>query len=74
MDVICAQCGEPFDYYGIYHGDFEKEDIEPFLRGEHCPCCKGYPERRTGEYWDEHFSSLLEATDDPDAVLDYFPL
>ena len=45
MDVICAQCGEPWDYYGIEHGDFEEEgDIEPFFGddrpavhlGHHC--------------------------------------
>ena len=47
MDVICAQCGEPWDYYGIEHGDFEEEeDIEPFFRGDFCPSCKNHPERR----------------------------
>jgi hypothetical protein len=45
MDVICAQCGEPWEYYGIHHGDFEQEDIEPFLKGESCPCCASYPKK-----------------------------
>ena len=71
MDVICAQCGEPWEYYGIDHGDFEKEEIEPFLRGDYCPCCQSHPERRTGKFWDQHFETLLDATDDPDRILEY---
>ena len=43
MDVICAQCGEPWEYYGIEHGDFEEEDSEPFSRGDNCPSSKGRP-------------------------------
>jgi hypothetical protein len=73
MDVICAQCGEPFGYYGIDHGDFEPEDIEPFLKGEYCPCCKDHPERRTGQFLEGHFATLMEATDDPDRFMQYLP-
>ena len=81
MDVTCAQCGEPWEYYGIDHGDFEPEDIEPFLKGECCPCCNTHPERRqsvdeagTGKFMEEHFATLLEATDDPDRILQYLPM
>ena len=71
MDVICAQCGEPWDFYGIERGDFESEDIEPFFRGESCPVCRPYPDRRTGRFQEEHFETLLDATDDPDRFLPY---
>lgn len=74
MDVICAQCGEPYEYYGIRHGDFEEHEIEPFLKGEGCPCCSGHPERRTGKFEEQHWSTLLEATDDPDEILKFMPL
>ena len=73
MDVVCAQCGEPWEYYGIFHGDFEEHDIEPFLAGECCPCCADSPERRTGKFMEQHFATLLEATDDPDAMMKYLP-
>ena len=73
MDVICAQCGEPWDYYGIHHGDIEPEEIKPFLKGECCPCCVNKPERRTGKYLEEHFYSLVEATDDTEELMDSLP-
>ena len=77
MDVICAQCGEPWEYYGIEHGDFEAEDIEPFFKGENCPSCKNQPDRQKkdeeglGKFWEQHFDTLLEATDDPDRFIPY---
>lgn len=74
MDVICAQCGEPWEYYGIFHGDFEEEDIDPFLRGECCPCCITHPERRSGSYEEEHWRSFMEATDDDELFFRYLPL
>lgn len=79
MDVICAQCSEPWEYYGIEHGDFEEQDIEPFFKGESCPCCKDRPERRKkdeeglGQFWEQHFETLLEATDEPDRFIPYLP-
>lgn len=38
-DVRCAKCGEPWDYYGVRHGDMEEEEASRFLAGEGCPCC-----------------------------------
>ena len=74
MDVICAQCGEPWEYYGIHHGDFEQEDIEPFLKGENCPCCKIHPDKQqAGHYMEKHFHSLLDATDDIAEFIDSLP-
>jgi hypothetical protein len=74
MDVICAQCGELWEYYGIHHGDMEPEDIQPFLKGESCPCCWNHPERQTGEFTEQHFYSLMEATDDINELMDSLPL
>jgi len=38
-DLICNRCGEPFDSYGVRHGDMTEEERERFLRGGGCPCC-----------------------------------
>lgn len=40
MDVYCRVCGEPWDYYGVKHGDMTPEEAERFLRGEGCPSCR----------------------------------
>jgi len=39
MDIYCAKCGEPWDAYGVFHGDMEPDEKERFLNGEGCPCC-----------------------------------
>lgn len=38
-DVICAVCGEPWDYYGLKHGDVTPIEGRRILAGEGCPCC-----------------------------------
>lgn len=38
-DIYCAKCGEPWDAYGIKHGDMEEEDAEKFMSGAGCPAC-----------------------------------
>lgn len=38
-DVICAVCGEPWDYYGLKHGDVTPSEGRRILAGEGCPCC-----------------------------------
>ncbi|RLI84076.1 hypothetical protein DRP07_02220 [Archaeoglobales archaeon] len=38
-DIYCAKCGEPWEAYGVYHGDLEPDEREKFLNGEGCPCC-----------------------------------
>ena len=40
-DIYCAVCGEPWDAYGVYHGDMTEEEKENFLAGRGCPVCKG---------------------------------
>lgn len=38
-DVYCAVCGEPWDYYGLIHGDVTPGEGRRILAGEGCPCC-----------------------------------
>ena len=40
-DVICNICGEPWDFWGMMHGDMTKTEARTMLSGEGCPCCKG---------------------------------
>ena len=42
-DVICRVCGEPWDFYGIMHGDVTPEEAQDILNGRGCPSCKGKP-------------------------------
>ncbi len=41
MDVYCKRCGEPWDLYGVEHGDLTAEERDRFWRGEDCPSCHG---------------------------------
>ena len=43
MDLYCKRCGEPWDYYGVMHGDLTDEERERFRKGEGCPACYGKP-------------------------------
>lgn len=68
-DISCACCGEPWDAYEVFHG-FDENDKEQFLSGNGCPSCFDktiQPDPQTVEAWAE---SLLEATDDPDPLLE----
>ena len=47
-DLYCAKCGEPWDSYGISHGDMTEEEKDNFLLGRGCPCC-GYKENTEQE-------------------------
>ena len=38
-DIYCALCGEPWDAYGVTHGDMEKWEASKFRKGEGCPSC-----------------------------------
>jgi hypothetical protein len=38
-DIPCAKCREPWDAYGVRHGDMEPDEAKRFLKGEGCPCC-----------------------------------
>jgi RecJ-like exonuclease len=45
-DIKCARCGEPWDSYGVRHGDMEPDESEKFLAGKGCPSC-GFATRCT---------------------------
>ena len=68
----CARCGEPWDAYEVFH-EFEEDEKEDFLTGNGCPVCgKSIASSpKTVEAWAE---SLLEATDDPDPLLERIEL
>jgi len=38
-DLVCNRCGEPWDVYGVEHGDMTDEERQRFRAGEGCPCC-----------------------------------
>lgn len=38
-DIYCAQCGEPWDAYGVRHGDMTTAEADKFRRGLGCPAC-----------------------------------
>jgi len=61
-DVKCKQCGEPWDYYGLYHGDVEPSERKMILAGKGCPSCKSKPERKRKDpnLEAEHYASLLD--------------
>jgi hypothetical protein len=40
MDVYCCACGEPWDSYGMRHGDMGQPEAKRFMAGEGCPCCE----------------------------------
>jgi hypothetical protein len=46
MDLYCKRCGEPWDAYGVRHGDLTDEERERFFKGEGCPACFGKPVKR----------------------------
>ena|SRR3972149_3146772 len=39
VDVRCAKCGEPWDYYGVKNGDMSASERTEFLAGKGCPYC-----------------------------------
>lgn len=42
-DIRCVVCGEPWDSYGVTHGDMLQWEAKLFRAGAGCPACKGEP-------------------------------
>jgi hypothetical protein len=40
-DILCTVCGEPWDAYGVTHGDMLAWQAKLFRAGAGCPSCKG---------------------------------
>ena len=38
-DILCAKCEEPWDSWGVSHGDMEPHEAARFHRGDGCPAC-----------------------------------
>jgi hypothetical protein len=38
-DILCAKCAEPWDAYGVRHGDMSRQEADKFSRGKGCPIC-----------------------------------
>lgn len=45
MDIKCVVCGEPWDAWGVRHGDMRAWEADLFDKGAGCPCCKGDAEQ-----------------------------
>lgn len=43
MDIRCVVCGEPWDAYGVTHGDMFPWEAKLFKAGAGCPSCEGVP-------------------------------
>lgn len=60
-DIKCRMCGEPWDYYGLKHGDVELDEGERILNGEGCPCCSfGKDKGKCGNHDIEYVGSLMD--------------
>lgn len=63
-DIKCVVCGEPWNAWGVDHGDMEKWEAELFRKGAGCPCCKGeVPEG--GGFEPEGIEDLYNGDRDP---------
>ena len=40
-DIKCVVCGEPYDAYGLNHGDMFAWETDLFRKGAGCPSCEG---------------------------------
>jgi len=45
-DIRCVVCGEPWDSYGVSHGDMLEWEADLFKKGAGCPCCEGKPTKK----------------------------
>lgn len=50
MDTHCAICGEPWDIYGLSHGDVKAWEADAIRAGYGCPCCRQNGKEPTDKY------------------------
>lgn len=43
MDIKCVICGEPYEAWGVNHGDMTYWEANLFRKGAGCPSCEGDP-------------------------------
>ncbi|MBW2671947.1 MAG: hypothetical protein JRD89_00860 [Deltaproteobacteria bacterium] len=75
MDIRCRVCGEPWDAYGIRHGDMTPREAKAFLMGLGCPSCKGHPpdpegKPREGRLFDFLYDVTEASDEDPVELID----
>lgn len=61
MDIKCVVCGEPWDSYGVTHGDMLAWEAKLFKAGAGCPCCEG----ESNGWTPEKLSDVENADEDP---------
>jgi hypothetical protein len=72
-DILCRVCNEPWDIYGVSHGDMMKWEARLFNHGAGCPCCEGeQPEDLSDDEALENFgrSLVYGSHDDPDSMME----
>ena len=70
-DILCAMCGEPWDAYGVSHGDMTSDEAARFLAGAGCPSCEfGAIPSSAGDPLAAAESELEWSDDDPLRILD----
>lgn len=57
-DILCAVCGEPWDRWGVSHGDITPGEAEMILQGRGCPACEG---ERDPEDCEDHEMEALQS-------------
>ena len=62
-DLYCKKCGEPFDEYGLHHGDMLAWQTDAFLKGLGCPCCLGIEKA--------HRRTMMQDLEMMDAAIDH---
>lgn len=58
MDLICTICAEPWDAWGVNHGDMRRWEARLFKQGAGCPCCEGIKPSNMTE--DESLAALQD--------------
>ena len=70
-DILCSVCGEPWDAYGVGHGDMTPDEKERFLAGRGCPACVfGAIPSSGGDPLAAAESEMEWSDDDPMRILD----
>lgn len=66
-DIKCAVCREPWDAYGMRHGDMAPWEYDLFKKGAGCPCCKGVAPSNGADNTEAHLKSVVFNDEDPDS-------
>ncbi len=71
-DLLCRVCGEPWDAWGLHHGDVMAWEAKLFKAGAGCPSCEGVsPEGDSEQASDARTIAAAEAAsnewDDPES-------